>query len=103
MSADVGARVLELAADAGVAMAQTLPQAMKQGDVSETSSGSIQIEEIDQDCVVDPDIRYGDQIGFFVCNRSRFARFWPGRRIWMRSADLSVTSEDVMASYNSAR
>lgn len=64
----------------------------------------IRIEDVDKDGIVDPDIKCGDLIGFFIFNRNELGyRFWPGHRVWMRSDDINVHPEDVMTRYAEVR
>ncbi len=49
---------------------------------------------------VDLGIKVDDPIGFFVCRRNLLGvRFMPGIPVWMRSQDLSIRPEDVLAAY----
>lgn len=48
---------------------------------------------------VDLGISLGDYIGFFVCHRAPLVRFGPGTPLWMRSRDLQLLPENVLATY----
>lgn len=49
---------------------------------------------------VDLGIRVEDYVGFFVCRRNALGvRYLPGTPAWMRSQDLGVRPEEVVAAY----
>jgi len=49
---------------------------------------------------VDLGIRVEDYVAFFVCRRSLWGgRYMPGTPVWMRSQDLGIRPEDVVAAY----
>lgn len=49
--------------------------------------------------VVDLGIQPGGYVGFYICHRAPLVRFWPGVPVWMRSGDLNLRPENVLAEY----
>lgn len=48
---------------------------------------------------VDLAIRPGDYVGFYICHRAPLGRFWPGVPVWMRSAELEIKPDEIVAEY----
>lgn len=64
------------------------------------SDGRHRVEGRGDERAVDLGIRVDDSVGFFVCRRNLWGDRWmPGTPVWMRSQDLSIRPEEVVAAY----
>lgn len=57
------------------------------------------VSHMGMQCAVDLGIKKGDRIASFVSHRNSRARFLSGLPVWMRSDELSLSAEQVIADY----
>ncbi len=68
--------------------------------VFDKSDGRHRVHGRGDERAVDLGIRVDDSVGFFVCRRTLWGGRWmPGIPVWMRSQDLSIRPEEVVAAY----